>query len=166
MAALQKIQPCLWFDTQAEEAAKYYTGIFGNSAIVRTTYYPNEGQDVHGKPAGSVLTVEFDLDGQRFMAMNGGPLVKFNEAISLTVNCDTQEEIDYYWEKLTAGGDPGAQQCGWLKDKFGLSWQVAPSIMTELLSDPDAEKTARVMEVFMPMKKFDLAAVLKAYNGE
>jgi predicted 3-demethylubiquinone-9 3-methyltransferase (glyoxalase superfamily) len=166
MAALQKIQPCLWFDTEAEEAAKYYTGIFKTSSIDRITYYPNIGQEVHNKSAGSVLTVEFTLDGQKFMAMNGGPLFKFTEAISLAISCDTQEEIDYYLDKLTLSGDPNAQQCGWLKDKFGLSWQVAPTIMLELLSDPDAEKRERVMAAYMPMKKFDLATVLKAYNGE
>jgi predicted 3-demethylubiquinone-9 3-methyltransferase (glyoxalase superfamily) len=166
MANLQKIQPCLWFDTEAEEAANYYTGIFTNSSIDRITYYPNVGQETHHQPAGTVLTVEFTLDGQSFMALNGGPAFKFNEAISLSVHCDTQDEIDYYWDKLTAGGDPSAQQCGWLKDRYGLSWQVAPTIMTELLSDPDTEKTTRVMEAYMPMKKFDLAKVLAAYNGE
>jgi predicted 3-demethylubiquinone-9 3-methyltransferase (glyoxalase superfamily) len=166
MATLQKIQPCLWFDTEAKDAAEYYTGIFHNSSIDLITYFPNVGQEIHGKPAGSVLTVEFTSDGHKFMALNGGPAFKFSEAISLSVNCDTQEEIDYYWDKLTAGGDPGAQQCGWLKDKFGLSWQVSPTIMRDLLSDPDTEKTARVMEAYMPMKKFDLATVLKAYNGD
>lgn len=140
MAALQKIQLCLWFDTEAEEAAKYYTGIFENSSINRITYYPNVGQETHNGPIGSVLTVEFTLDGQNLMALNAGPMVKFNEAISLSINCDTQEEIDYYWDKLTQGGDPKAQQCGWLKDKYGLSWQVAPTIMTELLSDPIQKK--------------------------
>ncbi|MFD2147428.1 VOC family protein [Mucilaginibacter antarcticus] len=166
MATVQKIQPCLWFDTQAQEAAEYYTSIFKNSSIIRITYYPNVGQDVHGKPAGSVLTVEFELEGQNFMALNGGPMFNFTAAISLSVNCDTQEEIDYYWDKLTTGGDPAAQQCGWLKDKYGLSWQVAPVIMTELLNDPDPQKRARVMEAYMPMQKFDLATILKAYNSE
>src|ERR1700704_2423609 len=135
MFTTQRFTPCFWFDDQAEEAAKYYMGIFKNSKIVAITRYPAAGFEVHHRPAGSVMTVVFELDGQTFTALNGGPLFKFNEAISLMVNCDTQEEIDDYWEKLSAGGDPTAQQCGWLKDRFGLSWQVAPRDMDKLFKD-------------------------------
>ncbi|MES2375551.1 MAG: VOC family protein [Bacteroidota bacterium] len=166
MASLQKITPCLWFAGEAKEAAEYYTQIFKNSSIGRTSYYTEEGKEEHQMPPGSVLTIEFELDGQRFTALNGGPIFKFTEAVSFMVGCDTQEEIDYYWDKLTPGGDPKAQQCGWLKDKFGLSWQVYPSIMDEMMSDPDTTKVARVMKAFMPMKKLDIAKIKAAYNGE
>src|SRR5919204_4174838 len=130
----QRITPCLWFADEAEKAAKFYTGIFKNSRITTVTRYSSAGVEVHGRPAGSVMTVQFELDGQTFTALNGGPIFKFNEAISLQVNCETQEEIDYYWEKLSAGGDPKAQQCGWLKDRYGLSWQVVPTIIGELFT--------------------------------
>jgi predicted 3-demethylubiquinone-9 3-methyltransferase (glyoxalase superfamily) len=165
MATLQRITPCLWFDTQAEEAAKFYTGIFKNSKITAISRYPDAGQEIHGKPPGSVLTVAFELDGQSFTALNGGPIFQFNEAVSLQVNCDTQAEVDYYWEKLSAGGDEKAQQCGWLKDKFGLSWQVVPTAVSKMLSDPDAARSQRVFSALMPMKKLDLAKLEAAYAG-
>src|ERR1700754_1086327 len=136
MPKIQPIVPCLWFDHEAEEAARFYVGIFKHSKIVRTVHYGHAGQEVHGREPGSVMTVEFELGGQAFTALNGGPHFKFNEAISLQVMCETQDEIDDYWEKLGAGGDPQAQQCGWLKDKYGLSWQIVPSIMAEMFEDP------------------------------
>jgi predicted 3-demethylubiquinone-9 3-methyltransferase (glyoxalase superfamily) len=165
MPTLQRITPCLWFDTQAEEAANFYTGIFKNSKITAISRYPDAGQEMHGKPAGSVLTVAFELDGQSFTALNGGPIFQFNEAISLQVNCDAQAEVDYYWEKLSAGGDERAQQCGWLKDKFGLSWQVVPTALPKMLTDPDAGRSQRVFAALMPMKKLDIAKLEAAYNG-
>ena len=166
MTITQRIQPCLWFDTEAEEAAQYYVGIFRKSRISRTTRYPKVGHEIHGKPEGSVLTVEFELDGQKFTALNGGPNFKFNEAVSFEIHCETQEEIDYYWEKLTAGGDPNAQQCGWLKDKFGLSWQVVPTELTEMLTDETSEASQRAFEALLHMKKLDIAELKRAYEGE
>jgi predicted 3-demethylubiquinone-9 3-methyltransferase (glyoxalase superfamily) len=163
--ATQKISPCLWFDTQAEEAARFYCSVFKNSKVGRIAHYPDAGQDTHGKPANSVLTVEFELEGMPFMALNAGPMFKFNEAISLQVPCKTQDEIDYYWAKLTADGGQESQ-CGWLKDKFGLSWQVFPDFMGDILAGPDRAGAARAMNAFMTMKKFDLAAVRKAYEGK
>jgi len=160
-----RITPCLWFDSQAEEAARYYTGIFPNSRIVGISRYGKAGYEVHKRPAGSVLTVEFELNGQPFTALNGGPAFKFNEAISLQVFCDTQEELDQYWTKLTAGGDQSAQQCGWLKDKFGLSWQVAPTVLSSWMQNPDTSRTDRVMEVLMRMKKLDIAELSRAYGA-
>ncbi|WP_143305509.1 VOC family protein [Chitinophaga vietnamensis] len=159
-----KISPNLWFATNAAEAAQYYTSIFKNSAIGRTSYYGKEGFDVHGMPEGTVLTVEFQIEGQRFVALNGGPLFQFNESISFIVNCDTQEEIDYYWEKLGAGGDPKSQVCGWLKDKFGVSWQVVPTIVTGMMSDKDQSKTERVMAAILKMKKIDINTLVSAYE--
>jgi len=135
----------LWFDNQAEEAAKFYTSVFKNSKIVKISRYGEAGREVHKMPAGSVMVMAFELDGQTFTALNGGPLFKFNEAISFEVNCETQEEIDYYWQKRSEGGDKNAQQCGWLKDKYGASWQVAPAILPELVGDPDSEKSQRAM---------------------
>ena len=164
MARIQKIAPCLWFDDQAEEAAKYYCGIFKSSRIVTVTRYGKAGYEVHRRPAGSVMVVAFELEGQPFTALNGGPLFKFNEAISLQVYCDTQEEIDYYWERLTVGGDERAQQCGWLKDRYGLSWQVVPSIMQDLV-EAGGEKGDRVMSALLDMKKLDLAALTRAAAG-
>jgi predicted 3-demethylubiquinone-9 3-methyltransferase (glyoxalase superfamily) len=166
MTAPQAITPCLWFDSQAEEAARYYTGVFKNSRIGRISRYTEAGHDVHGRPAGSVMTVEFELNGQPFTALNGGPQFKFNEAVSFQVMCRTQEEVDYYWDQLTQGGDPKAQACGWLKDKYGLSWQVAPTELAELMSDPDREAAGRVMEALLPMKKLDIAALKRASEGE
>jgi predicted 3-demethylubiquinone-9 3-methyltransferase (glyoxalase superfamily) len=156
MAKIQKITPNLWFDSEAEDAAKYYTSIFKNSGIDRVTYYPKAGQEIHGKKPGSVMTVEFNLEGQKFVALNGGPHFKFNESISLIINCDSQTEVDYFWEKLTAGGDPKAQQCGWLKDKYGLSWQVVPTELDELLSDSDETKVEHAFEAMLKMKKLNI----------
>jgi predicted 3-demethylubiquinone-9 3-methyltransferase (glyoxalase superfamily) len=160
-----KITPCLWFDTQAEDAANFYTAIFKDSKITAITRYPDAGQEITGKPAGSVLTVEFELNGNSFTALNGGPHFKFNEAISLQIECATQEEVDYYWEKLGEGGDPEAQQCGWLKDKYGLSWQVVPTGMVEMLNDPDPVKSKRAFEAMLQMKKLNLAALQRAFAG-
>ena len=164
MARIQRIAPCLWFDSEAEEAAKYYCGIFRNSRIVTVTRYGKAGYEVHRRPAGSVMVVAFELEGQPFTALNGGPIFKFNEAISLQVYCDTQEQIDYYWERLSAGGDERAQQCGWLKDRYGVSWQVVPSIMQDLVKD-GGEKGDRVMSALLKMKKLDLAALRRAAAG-
>jgi predicted 3-demethylubiquinone-9 3-methyltransferase (glyoxalase superfamily) len=161
----KKITPCLWFDTQAEDAAKFYCSVFRNSKITSVSRFPDAGQDVHGKPAGSVMVAAFELDGQPFTALNGGPQFKFSEAISLQVPCETQAEIDYFWSKLTAdGGQEGP--CGWLKDKFGLSWQVFPKALPQMLMDPDRAKAARVMNTFMKMKKLDLEKITQAYQGE
>jgi predicted 3-demethylubiquinone-9 3-methyltransferase (glyoxalase superfamily) len=162
--APKTIMPCLWFDTQAEDAAKFYCSVFKNSKITDVSRYPEAGQEIHKKPAGSVMVVAFEIDGQSFTALNGGPNFKFDEAISFQVMCDTQDEIDYYWNALTKGGQEGP--CGWLKDKFGLSWQVVPSAVPKMMSDPDAKKTARVMNAFMTMKKLDIAALERAYAGK
>ena len=162
--ATKTITPCLWFDTQAEEAAKFYVSVFKNSKIVTISRYPEAGQEIHRKPAGSVMVVAFELDGMPFTALNGGPNFKFDEAVSFQVMCDTQDEIDRYWKALTEGGQEGP--CGWLKDKFGLSWQVVPSAIPKMMSDPDAKKSARVMNAFMTMKKLDLAALERAYAGQ
>nr|WP_228021806.1 VOC family protein [Romeria gracilis] len=140
MQNIHAITPCLWFDDQAEEAAEFYTGIFRNSKIVRMSRYGEAGYEIHGKPAGTVMTVAFELNGQTFTALNGGSSFKFNEAISFEVNCETQEDIDYYWEQLSKGGDETAQQCGWLKDKYGVSWQIISSVLIEMLNDASVEK--------------------------
>ena len=153
---IQKITPFLWFDHQAEEAARFYTSIFPNSKINKVTRYNEAGPG----PAGSVMTVEFQLEGQSFVALNGGPHFKFTEAISFVVNCETQDEVDNYWEKLSADG--AEVQCGWLKDKFGLSWQIVPTALPQLLSDPDPEKAKRVMKVMFMMKKLDIRALEQA----
>jgi predicted 3-demethylubiquinone-9 3-methyltransferase (glyoxalase superfamily) len=166
MPAKHHIRPCLWFDGQAEEAAKFYTSVFRNSRIEATTRYPEAGKDVHGRAPGSVMTVDFELDGQGFTALNGGPHFKFNEAVSLQVMCDTQKEIDFYWEKLSEGGDPSAQQCGWLKDKFGLSWQITPTGMTEMYEDHESPEAQRVMEAMLQMKKMDIAELERARGGK
>jgi predicted 3-demethylubiquinone-9 3-methyltransferase (glyoxalase superfamily) len=163
MATVQRITPFLWFDNQAEEAAKHYVGIFKNSKILNVARYGEAGREVHKRPPGSVMVIEFELDGQTFTALNGGPLFKFNESISFVITCKDQEEVDYYWEKLTAGGDPGAQQCGWLKDKFGLSWQVVPTRLKELLGDPDPEKSRHAMLAMLQMKKIDIEGLERAY---
>ncbi len=162
---MSKIAPCLWFDSQAEEAAKFYTSIFKHSKIKETSHYSDAGAQVSGRPKGSVLTVAFELDGQEFTALNGGPMFKFNEAVSLQVNCANQDEVDYFWNKLSAGGDPKAQQCGWLKDRFGVSWQVVPRGMAEMLKDPASEGAKRAMAALMGMKKLDLAAIRRAFAG-
>lgn len=160
---MQKITPHLWFDTQAEEAANFYVSVFKDAKINSTSYYGKAGQEIHRMPEGSVMVVEFEIEGQSFMALNGGPIFKFNEAVSFVINCETQEEIDYYWEKLSAV--PESEQCGWLKDKFGVSWQVVPTGMAEMLSTPDSENTQRAMNAFMQMKKIDLEKLKQAYNG-
>jgi len=162
MPILHKITPCLWYDDEAEEAAKFYTGIFKNSKIGRISRYSEAGREVHRKEPGTVLTVEFELEGLSFTALNGGPIFKFNEAISFQVNCETQEQVDYYWDKLSAGGDPKAQQCGWLKDKFGVSWQIVPSILPQLMTDPDPAKSGRVMAAMLQMKKLDIEKLRRA----
>ncbi len=155
---MPKIIPFLWFDTQAEEAANFYVSIFKNSRILNIARYGEAGPG----PAGSVMTVSFELDGRPFIALNGGPHFKFNEAISFSIECHTQAEIDEYWEKLSAGGQE--VQCGWLKDKYGLSWQVNPAILGRMLSDPDPEKSKRVMAAMLKMKKIDIAELEKAYG--
>ena len=166
MPNLQKIIPCLWFDYQAEEAATFYVTIFKNAKLGKVTWYNQASAKASGKPAGSVMTVEFEIEGQRFVALNGGTYFKINEAVSFMVSCETQDEIDYFWEKLSEGGDPDAQQCGWLKDKYGVSWQIVPTILDEMLTDPDQEKTERVTNAFLQMKKFDIATLELAYAGE
>jgi predicted 3-demethylubiquinone-9 3-methyltransferase (glyoxalase superfamily) len=165
MPATQKIAPCLWFDSQAEEAANFYTSIFNNSRITQISRYGEAGKEFHGKQPGSVMTVAFELDGQPFTGLNGGPIFKFNEAISLQIYCDSQREIDHFWEQLSAGGDPQAQQCGWLKDRFGVSWQVVPRVLNELLKDADATKSQRVMSALLKMKKLDIAELKRAHAG-
>jgi len=165
MALVQKITPCLWFDHQAEEAAAFYTAIFTNSRIGRVTRYGKEGFEIHGRPEGSAMTVEFELDGQAFTALNGGPVFRFNEAVSFQVMCESQAEVDFYWEKLSQDGDEQAQQCGWLKDKFGLSWQVVPRALIELVGDPGSEKAQRAMRAILQMKKIDLEKIRQAYDG-
>jgi predicted 3-demethylubiquinone-9 3-methyltransferase (glyoxalase superfamily) len=159
---MQKITPCLWFDNQAKEAAEFYTSIFRNSKIGNVSRYGEAGQEVHGKPAGTVMTVAFELDGQTFTALNGGPIFKFNEAISLQVDCETQEEVDYYWEKLSEGGDEKAQQCGWLKDKYGVSWQIVPRVLVEILIDADESKSQKAMTAMLQMKKIDINELKRA----
>ena len=153
---MQRITACLWFDDQAEEAVGFYTAIFKHSKIGTIARYGEAGHEIHGKPAGSVMTVAFELDGQTFTALNGGPDFKFNEAISLQINCETQEEVDYYWEKLSRGGDEKAQQCGWLKDRYGVSWQVVPKALIEMLTSPDYKKSQKAMEAMLQMKKIDI----------
>jgi predicted 3-demethylubiquinone-9 3-methyltransferase (glyoxalase superfamily) len=165
MQMTQKIMPCLWFDDQAEEAAQFYTSIFPNSKVVALTRYGAAGREIHKRPAGSVMTVEFVLDGHTFTALNGGPLFKFNEAISFQVMCDIQDEIDYFWAKLSEGGDPKAQQCGWLKDKFGVSWQIVPRGMVEMLRDPGSKGAERAMTAVLRMKKIDIEELKRAYAG-
>jgi predicted 3-demethylubiquinone-9 3-methyltransferase (glyoxalase superfamily) len=158
--AQQKITPCLWFDTEAEAAANHYVSIFKNSKIVKIGRYGKEGKEIHGKAAGSVMAVEFEIEGQKFVGLNGGPQFKFSEAISFQITCDSQAEVDYFWSKLTDGGKE--VHCGWLKDKFGLSWQVVPKMLPELLGNPNAEKADRVMKAMLQMKKLDIAALQKA----
>ena len=163
---IQKITPCLWFDHQAEAAARFYTSIFKNSRIGKITRYGKAGYEIHRRPAGTVMTVEFEINGQAFTALNGGPVFKFNEAISFQVNCKTQAEIDYYWEKFSKGGDKKAQQCGWLKDKFGVSWQIVPEVLGQLVGDPDSQKSQRAMKALLQMKKLDIAKIKQAYDEE
>jgi predicted 3-demethylubiquinone-9 3-methyltransferase (glyoxalase superfamily) len=161
---MPNITTCLWFDGRAEEAARFYVSVFKNAKMGNASHYPDTGQETHGQKAGAVLVAEFSVDGRNFVCLNGGPQFKFTEAISLMIPCKDQSEIDYYWEKLTAnGGQEGP--CGWLKDKYGLSWQVYPEIMMKLLTDPDQMKVKRVMDAFMKMHKFDLAEIERAYAG-
>lgn len=160
---MQKITPFLWFGHQAEEAANFYVAIFKNSKMGNVTRYEEEGAKVSGRPRGSVMTVEFQLEGQDFIALNGGPQFTFTEAISLSVDCKTQEEVDNLWKKLSQGGEEGP--CGWLKDQYGLSWQVNPTVLGEMLNDPDPVKSGRVMKAMLQMKKIDIAGLKKAYSG-
>ncbi|MEO5712725.1 MAG: VOC family protein [Luteolibacter sp.] len=166
MKAHQKITPCLWFDGNGEAAAEFYVSVFKNSKITDVSRYGEAGKEHHGKEPGTAMVVAFELDGQSFTALNGGPMFKFSEAISFQIDCETQEEVDHFWNHLSEGGPVEAQQCGWVKDKFGVSWQVVPSILIELLGDPDREKAGRAMEAMMTMKKLDIAALKRAYAGE
>lgn len=162
---IQKITPNFWFDMNAEEAVNFYTSVFKNSKVGRTAYYTHAGKEIHGIDAGKVLTIEFQIEGQDFLALNGSPAFPYTEAVSFIVNCESQDEIDYYWDKLTDGGDEKAQACGWLKDQFGVSWQVVPTELNNMIVDADTEKVERVMEALMPMKKLDLNALRRAYEG-
>ena len=162
---MQKITPFLWFDNQAEEAAKFYTTIFKNSKIGKILRYDEATAKAAGGPVGSVLTIEFEIEGQKFTALNGGPQFKFNESVSFVVNCETQEEVDYFWEKLIADGGKESA-CGWLKDKFGLSWQITPRVLIEMLQDKDAEKAGRVMKAMLEMDKIDIKKLKEAYAGK
>lgn len=164
--APDRIAPCLWFDDQAEEAARLYIEVFPDSRITRITRYGKEGNDVHGRPENSVMTVDFELRGQPFTALNGGPAFEFTEAISFQVSCDTQEELDHFWDRLKEGGDPAAQQCGWLKDRFGVSWQIVPRGLAELVADPGSEACQRTMRALLRMQKLEIDVLEKAYRGE
>jgi predicted 3-demethylubiquinone-9 3-methyltransferase (glyoxalase superfamily) len=161
---MQRISTFLWFDDKAEEAATFYTAIFKNSKIVKIARYGDAGAEVSGRTKGTVMTVAFQLDGQEFVALNGGPQFKFTEAISLVVNCQTQEEVDEYWRKLSDGGQE--VQCGWLKDKYGLSWQIVPTILSEMLTDTDPKKSERVMKAMLQMKKIDIKGLKQAYEQQ
>jgi len=161
--SVKSLMPCLWFDTQAEAAANHYVSIFPKSKLGKITRYGKEGKEIHGKPAGSVLTVEFEIEGVKFLALNGGPQFKFDEAVSFQVLCETQPDIDYFWSKLAEGGEEGP--CGWLKDKFGLSWQVVPTVLPEMLQDPNAGRADRAMKAMLQMRKLDIAALQRARNG-
>jgi predicted 3-demethylubiquinone-9 3-methyltransferase (glyoxalase superfamily) len=166
MARVQKITPCLWFgDGRAEEAAELYTKIFPDSKILRMSRYGESGKETHGQKPGSVMTVEFSLAGQTFTALNGGAPFKFSEAVSFQVECETQGEVDHFWSRLSDGGDPNAQQCGWLKDRYGLSWQIVPRVLAELMTDANAEAAARTMRAMLGMKKLDIAALQRAHAG-
>jgi predicted 3-demethylubiquinone-9 3-methyltransferase (glyoxalase superfamily) len=162
---MQKITPCLWFDDNAEEAVNFYTSIFKNSSIKNILRYDAASAAASGRPEGSVLTIDFQLEGQDYMALNGGPIFKFTEAVSFSVDCKTQEEVDEYWEKLTADGGQESQ-CSWLKDKYGLSWQIVPTVLPEMLRDEDPEKAGRVMQAMLKMKKIDIATLKRTYDGE
>ena len=163
---MQKISPCLWFDNNAEEAVEFYISVFKNAKIGNVTRYGKEGYEIHGREAGTVMTVEFEIEGQKFVALNGGPIFKFNEAISFQVHCETQKEVDYYWEKLSQGGDEQAQQCGWLKDKYGVSWQIVPIVLAKMLQDKDTTKSDRVMKVMLQMRKLDIMTLWQAYEDK
>jgi predicted 3-demethylubiquinone-9 3-methyltransferase (glyoxalase superfamily) len=161
---IHTITPCLWFDDQAEAAANFYVGIFPNSTITLISRYGEAGKEIHGKEPGSVLTVGFELDGQSFTALNGGPVFTFNEAVSFQVHCETQDELDHYWDRLSAGGDDNAKQCGWLKDRYGLSWQVVPSVLMAMLTDSDTVRAQRAFTAMLQMQKLDIAALKKAFD--
>jgi predicted 3-demethylubiquinone-9 3-methyltransferase (glyoxalase superfamily) len=163
---MQKITPFLWFDTQAEEAVRFYAAIFKNSRIGRLVRFDEAGARAAGRPVGSVMVAAFELEGEKFTALNGGPHFKFSEAISFVVNCESQKEVDYYWGKLSEGGDENAQQCGWLKDKFGLSWQIVPTALGEMLGDKDPQKARRVMQAMLQMKKIEIGGLKRAYDGQ
>lgn len=165
MKSKPKISPFLWFDDEAEQAANFYISVFKNSKITKIARYGEAGKEHHRQEPGSVMVVAFELDGVPFSAINGGPIFKPNEAISFVIDCEDQAEVDYYWEKLTAGGDPESQQCGWLKDKFGFSWQVVPTVLSDLISDPENPASQRAMGAMMQMKKLDIAGLQKAYDG-
>lgn len=162
MPKFNAIAPCLWFDTQAEEAARFYASVFPGSRIVRVVHYPDEGQEIHGKPAGSVMVVDFELSGQPFTALNGGPHFKLTPAISLQVYCDTQAEIDHYWDTLGKDGAPEARQCGWLTDRFGLAWQIVPAAFGKWLDEANPGQAREVMRTLLQMKKLDIAALERA----
>lgn len=159
------LTPMLWFDGQAEEAARFYVAVFPNSRITAIQHYPDAGREVHGHAPGTVMLVAFELDGQPYTALNGGPQVRFNEAVSFVIDCASQAEVDHYWAALGAGGPPDAQQCGWLKDRYGLSWQVTPRRLMELLADTDPARAARALQAMLPMKKIDIAALERAAAG-
>jgi len=161
-----KITPCLWFDNEAEAAAKFYVSIFKKSKITQISRYGEAGKEIHGRKPGSVMTVAFELNGQPFTGLNGGPLFKFSEAISFQIECENQKEVDYYWNKLTRGSDPASHQCGWVKDKFGLSWQVVPKILPKLICHPDSKKSQRAFAAMMDMKKLDIAKLKRAFDGK
>ena len=163
---INKISTTLWFDNEAEEAALFYTSIFKNSSIGKISRFGKEGFEFHGKPEGSVMTVEFQIEGMSFVALNGGPIFKFTEAISFVVDCKIQEEVDYYWEKLGEDADPKYQQCRWLKEKNGISWQIVPEALGRLMGDPDVEKAKRASQAMFTMKKFDIKTLEDAFNGE
>ncbi|BBP83551.1 VOC family protein [Pseudomonas sp. Pc102] len=161
-----RITPCLWFDDQAEAAVDFYIGIFPNSRITAISRYGEAGRAIHGRPPGSIMTLAFELDGQLFTALNGGPAFRFNEAISLQVDCHDQDEVDHYWNALGAGGPVEAQQCGWLKDRFGLSWQIVPRAMIAMMQAQDGEKSQRAFQAMLGMKKLDIAALQRAFDGD
>jgi predicted 3-demethylubiquinone-9 3-methyltransferase (glyoxalase superfamily) len=161
---MQRITPCLWFDNQAEEAVNFYVSIFKNSKVGRIARYGEAGAEVSGRPKGTVMTVEFQLEGQEFLALNGGPIFKFTEAVSFIVNCETEEKIDEMWEKLSKGGEKG--ECGWLKDKYGLSWQIVPPVLSEMLQDKDTKKSEKVMKAMLQMKKLDIKTLKQAYEQQ
>lgn len=164
---MQKITPFLWFDSQAEEAADFYVSVFKDSRILGVTRYTEAGKEVHGRPPGSAMTVEFEIEGQRFTALNGGPGVwTFSGATSFVIHCATQDEVDHYWDRLSEGGDEKAQQCGWLKDRYGVTWQVVPDILPKLLGDEDKEKAGRAMNAMLKMKKFDIEGLKRAHEGQ
>jgi predicted 3-demethylubiquinone-9 3-methyltransferase (glyoxalase superfamily) len=161
---MQKISPCLWFDNNAEEAVQFYVSIFKDAKIGNVTRYGKEGYEIHTREEGTVMTIDFEIEGQKFLALNGGPVFKFNESISFQIYCESQEEVDYYWEKLSEAGDKNAQQCGWLKDRFGISCQVVPTVLITMLQDKDYSKTERVMKAMLQMHKLDINILRKAYQ--